>query len=262
MAIVTNPFENSDYSNPVSGSNTAGDTTTGTDFGYGTYLHAVFGVLGANQSGTLDLAYIVMPKAAGTATLTASVQDSADALATLVTAVIPAVTTSGPKPIVSLTAQGSQTIAGTSLPLLHVVGSNGSYVLAHDSVANLATANAEVTGFSPAGDSETYALKLNGSPTPAQITTIIADINASSATDGVLALVPTADIAALVPGYQIELTATTSKSGDQNIGFDFTQETNVAGVTVSDIVAVPEPASIGLLMGASGLILGRRKRKA
>jgi hypothetical protein len=165
-------------------------------------------------------------------------------------------------PIVNLTAQGSQTIGGTSLPLLHVVGANGSYVSAHDSVASLATANAEVTGFNPATDAETYALKLSGSLTPTQIATIITDINVSSATDGVLALLPTADVAALAPGYQIELTATTSKSADQNIGFDFSQETNIAGVTVTDVIAVPEPASIGLLMGASGLLLGRRKRNA
>jgi hypothetical protein len=172
-------------------------------------------------------------------------------------------------PIVSLTAQGSQggSYTGNLLPLLHVVGSNGSYVPAFDHGVNTATGAAEVIGFSPATDNETYALKLVGlSSTPAtaaiQIAQIITDINAASGTDGVLALLPTADVASIAPGYQIELTATTSKSGDQSFGFDFSQETNVGGITVSDIVAVPEPTTIGLLLGASSLLLGRRKRNA
>lgn len=170
-------------------------------------------------------------------------------------------------PIVNLTAQGSQLADYTNtLPLLHVTGHNGSYTPAYDHNVNNANGVAEVTGFSPANDAETYALKLaglssNSNTAAAQIATIITDINANSATDGVLAVLPTPDVAALAPGYQIELTAT-STSADQSLGFDFTQETNVAGVTVTDVMAVPEPASIGLLMGASGLLLGRRKRKA
>jgi hypothetical protein len=174
-------------------------------------------------------------------------------------------TTTSAKPLVSLTAEGSQ-LAGygsNTIPLLHVVGSNGGYIAAHDGGLSTATGDANVTGFSPATDNETYALKFSNTLSGLQITALITEINLNSATDGLLAVVPTADIAALFPGYQIELTATTSKSASQDLGFDFSGATSVAGLTVTDVAAVPEPVSAAtLLLGASGLLLGRRKRNA
>jgi hypothetical protein len=166
-------------------------------------------------------------------------------------------------PIVSLTAEGSQ-VAGyghNTLPTLTVVGSHGSYVAANDAASGT-SADVEVTGFNPATDNEVYALKLSGAG--GNIGNIISEINASNT--GVTAEVPTSDVSALFPGYQIELVAKTgSQSGDQDLGIDLsglTENSTPGTVTLADIAAVPEPASIGLLMGASGLLMGRRKRKA
>jgi hypothetical protein len=273
-ADATAPFEDFNESQPIPGSNTNGDTNTGADFGFGTYLRGVFAITGANQASTLDLAYVVVPQPAsatsGHFTVNGSIAESTSGSAIPVNGTFPApvVTTSAGHPIVSLTAQGSQVAgySGNLLPQLHVVGSNGAYVPAFDHSVNNAIGQAEVIGFVPANDNETYGLKLVGlssdAPTAAaQIATIITDINAGLG--GVTALVPTSDVAAIFPGYQIELKGNIGNlTADQSLGFDFTQETNVAGITVSDVAAVPEPASIaGLVLGAS-MLLGRRKRTA
>lgn len=162
-------------------------------------------------------------------------------------------------PIVSLTAEGSQ-VSGyghNTLTTLHVQGANGKYFPAADTGVSAATADVEVTGFSPATDNEVYALEITGSTA---IANIIAEINASNT--GVIASVPTADVASIFPGYQIELVAKPgSTSSDQDLGIDLTGLTE-SGVTLAAVAAVPEPASAALLFGAAGLFLGRRKRNA
>jgi hypothetical protein len=64
--------------------------------------------------------------------------------------------------------------------------------------------------------------------------------------------------------YDVVIGIPSVNGGTSVLGLDLTQDTNLpAGLTVTDIGAVPEPASAaGLLIGASGLLLGRRKRKA
>jgi hypothetical protein len=64
--------------------------------------------------------------------------------------------------------------------------------------------------------------------------------------------------------YDVVIGIPSVNGGTSVLGLDLTQDTNLpAGLTVTDIAAVPEPASAaGLLIGASGLLLGRRKRKA
>ena len=50
-------------------------------------------------------------------------------------------------------------------------------------------------------------------------------------------------------------------SADNFLDFDLTKETTVAGLVVTDIAVVPEPASLGML-GLAGLALVvRRTRK-
>jgi hypothetical protein len=151
----------------------------------------------------------------------------------------------------------------------------GSYTPGFANNVNNGTGNATdftaVSGFT-AGDQEVYALKLKvgtGTPTSTQISSIVSDISAETGT-GVSTvanlLSPSAglatQIAGLFPGYDLMLTVTTG-SATPFLGFDFSQETNVAGVVVTDIAVVPEPASAAvLLIGASSLMLGRRKRTA
>jgi len=129
---------------------------------------------------------------------------------------------------------------------------------------------AAISGFA-AGDQEIYALKLlvgGTAPTTTQMNSIVADIGGQSG-DGVNTVAsligsPTGlagQIAGLFPGYDLMLTVT-SGSATPFLGFDFSQETNVAGVVVTNIAAVPEPASAAILLIGSGLILGRRKRNA
>jgi hypothetical protein len=129
-----------------------------------------------------------------------------------------------------------------------------------------------ISGFA-AGDQEIYALKLlvgGTAPTTTQMNSIVADIGGQSATDGVSTVAsliggPTGlagQIAGLFPGYDLMLTVT-SGTTTPFLGFDFSQETNVAGVVVTNIAAVPEPASAAvLLIGSASLLLGRRKRNA
>jgi hypothetical protein len=128
-----------------------------------------------------------------------------------------------------------------------------------------------ISGFA-AGDQEIYALKLlvgGSTPTSTQISTIVTDIGGQSG-DGVSTvanLLSTSgnslatQIATLFPGYDLLLSVTTG-TATPFLGFDFTQETNVAGVVVTNIAAVPEPASAAILLIGSSLLMGRRKRNA
>ena len=129
---------------------------------------------------------------------------------------------------------------------------------------------AQVSGFA-AGDQEIYALKLlvgGTAPTTTQMNSIVADIGGQTG-DGVSTVAsliggPTGlagQIAGLFPGYDLMLTVT-SGTATPFLGFDFSQETNVAGVVVTNIAAVPEPASAAILLIGSSLLLGRRKRNA
>jgi hypothetical protein len=131
---------------------------------------------------------------------------------------------------------------------------------------------AAISGFA-ATDQEIYALKLlvgTAAPTSTQISQIVTDIAAQS-DDGVSSvanlLSPAGNalatqISDAFPGYDLMLVVNAgSGSATPYLGFDFTQEVNVPGVVVTDIVAtVPEPAGSTVpLIAVSGLLLGRRK---
>ena len=127
-----------------------------------------------------------------------------------------------------------------------------------------------ISGFA-AGDQEIYALKLlvgSSAPTTTQMNSIVADI-AGQTGDGVSTVASllgspsglAGQIAGLFPGYDLMLTVT-SGTATPFLGFDFSQETNVPGVVVTNIAAVPEPASAAILLIGSSLLLGRRKRNA
>jgi hypothetical protein len=153
----------------------------------------------------------------------------------------------------------------------------GSYIPGFANAVSGATAGtgaiadfAAISGFA-AGDQEIYALKLlvgSSTPTTTQMNSIVADIAGQSG-DGVSTVAsligsPTGlagQIAGLFPGYDLMLTVS-SGSATPFLGFDFSQETNVGGVVVTNIAAVPEPASAAILLIGSSLLLGRRKRNA
>ena len=153
---------------------------------------------------------------------------------------------------------------------INVAGANGSYTPGFASVnasGGATSGYVQISGFNPAADKEVYALKLDiGGATVAQtdsrLSTIVTDINASLATDGVTAsLLTGTTLGSALPTYDIELTSTGTGAAQDILGFNFVGETNIAGVTVTAVAAIPEPASMGLLaLGATGLLAGRRRR--
>ena len=208
------------------------------------------------------------------------------ALTVVVQATGPTGTGTAPHTIISLvaaapTGYGSQLTApagtatfapgtATSTAItVNQVGGPTSYVagFAHVVAATgTAMAFAQVNlGAAPVtGASEIYGLQVlvgGVAPSANQIGQIIQDINAGAATDGVTAMTPTASITAdFGKAFNIELVGTASATSF--LSFDFSSETNVAGVSVANIAAVPEPATaVGLLVGAGSLLLGRRKNR-
>jgi len=175
--------------------------------------------------------------------------------------------------------QGSGNNQGNFVPAsgnnkLTVTGGSGSYTLAQVKAINggtgVANDSVEGNGFNPATDTEEYALDVTGlgSTTPAALAALINGDPNKQAGTGMTA-------SATYPGpgpnpfpaeYNLFLQFTAPPSADNFLGFDFTTANDSslpAGLTVTEVALVPEPASAaGLLIGASGLLLGRRKRKA
>jgi hypothetical protein len=180
-------------------------------------------------------------------------------------------TSPSPHPIVSLAPGGTATY-GPQLGSITVVSTGpGGYVPGSTSFAS-ATTGYVVTSTFNVGDKEVYALKLdsNGVAVPTSSTlnaTIVADINALGAGSNVSAgLVSGSAYAGLFPGYDILLTSTAGYAGPatDQLDIDFSQDTDTAtpGLTVVGAAAVPEPATAaGAVLGAAGLLLGRRKSK-
>jgi hypothetical protein len=182
--------------------------------------------------------------------------------------------TTSPPPTHSIVSLGSSAPTGygntlTTITVTHVSG--GAVMAGYDYLTNtttaMATAVQPVTGFSATDTPQEFALALlvgGVAPTSTQLATIIADINSASSTDGVVASLVPSNFGGVFPaskGFDLMLTSTTTDA-TPNLGFDFSAETNVAGVTVTAVAAVPEPATaVGLLVGAGSLLLGRRKNR-
>jgi hypothetical protein len=122
----------------------------------------------------------------------------------------------------------------------------------------------QIAGFSGT-DPEKFLLKLSGTYTGAgtEDAQLVADINASG-NGTVTATVASADSSLATLGgttWDIELTST---AGFENgyFGFNFSGDTNANGITVTDVAAVPEPATAGLLLVGGLGLLARRRRSA
>ncbi|HEY1922533.1 MAG TPA: PEP-CTERM sorting domain-containing protein [Tepidisphaeraceae bacterium] len=186
---------------------------------------------------------------------------------------------SGSQSIISLTAAsgGAPATYGSSQGTLTVVGSAGSYHVAQATGLSTATGYVEANGFNPATDEEIYALDVtvNGvQANAAQIGTLISAIDGDGQAPisaGVLAASTYAGLPTVTDSnnpfgsqYNLFLDAPIPPSGDNFFGFDLssTNDSNLAGYSVSAVAVVPEPMSLGLLaIGGLGLLSRRNRRK-
>jgi hypothetical protein len=195
-------------------------------------------------------------------------------------------TTTGTNKIVSLLATAGGPPIGTApngygtAPLGTLVvqnaGGPGKYFPGYVSLVSSNTPNGAtsgyvaVTGFLPGDYPEVYALQVEvggATPTASQISTIIGDITNSSSGVASVTTVAGSAYASIFAGYQILITDTTV---DPYFAFDFSSsgsdttdpDSALGPVTVTSIAAVPEPATAaGVILGAAGLLLGRRKNR-
>jgi hypothetical protein len=171
---------------------------------------------------------------------------------------------------------------GTNEGDLQVTGANGKYFPGEMQVTPAATSYLTITGFSPEGDEEIYALDVlvNGTEaTPAQIAILINAINGDGiapVSPGVAAVsgtwaglnLPGSPANPFGPGssspwnlYLDMGNAVDLATGTATyFGWDFSQDPNLVDYTIEQVGVVPEPMSLSLLaLGGVGL-MGRRNR--
>jgi len=150
--------------------------------------------------------------------------------------------------------------AGTAVdPGIEYIGLNvadglngqGSTQFNSDIDALIADINSATLGL---GANSAYSLRSGGTITNAPAAEQIAALGLNAGKSGAAQY----DIIVGVP------TSAATGLGDSFLGLNLANDAALpAGLEVTDIAAVPEPATAaGLLIGASGLLLGRRKRKA
>jgi len=168
-------------------------------------------------------------------------------------------------PIVSLTST-APTNMGSQLAGLTVKGANGKYISSISNVGNIKgistpSGYSNVSGFSstPSNDTEVFLLKLSTSADDSQI---ISDINATPGTSSIN-LVASAVAAGLqgMDGITWDIELVDSAPGAEANGVLAFNLTDVSGVNVTAVDAVPEPATLGLL-ALSGIGLLARRRRA
>jgi hypothetical protein len=201
---------------------------------------------------------------------------TSDSVGTLPVLVIDVVSTSSSHAILSLTSSAPSAY-GSSSGTLTVTGSNGKYTLAQITGLTDVTNYVEATGWNPATDEEIYGLDVlvNGQQANGnQLATLINAINGDSSGDGVSAGVSastTPDVGGFPSSYNLFLTyasptaAVGGPPASDFLGIDLSSgnDSNLVGYSFSEVAAVPEPMTIGLLaVGGVGLMARRNRRKA
>ena len=167
---------------------------------------------------------------------------------------------------------GTFTGPGASNNVLTVVGSNGLYVVAQATgISGGAGTNQgyiAANGFSPATDKEIFALDVEVGGTQAstsQLNTLLTDANSIGGLQAGVSVSTSSPVPNPFPGIYNFFVDYTGVNGDDFLGFDLlsTNDSNLAGYTVSAVAVVPEPMSLGLLaLGGVGLMARRNRRKA
>jgi len=174
-------------------------------------------------------------------------------------------------PIISLTTS-APTSYGSSQGTATLSGHNGSYSVATvGPFAGTATGFIEATLFNPATDEEIYAIDVAGE---SNLAALVSAINNGDSAVSKSLLVTAATSYDGLPGvsgpspfgsqYNLFLDSPVGPgSGSPFLGIDFssTNDSNLSGVTFSEVAVVPEPMTLGLLaLGGLGLMT-RRHRK-
>jgi len=287
-----NAAKSSTYYNLTLGAGTAQDIFAGMEY------HALTSATSVLTFGSTSgsLAYASLASAGGASTkptYTVTVASTNDSITNLPALTInPTVTSGTSNNIISLTSTAPNSNVAPSAygtTSLGTVTANGSGT--KFTAGTLALSPVKATGFvngvlnsSPtAGSPEVYALDIEssggGTTAPGDLATIAAamqtalntQLGAGSATvstswtgtapfNGVN---PFPGGPAGTPGYDvfIAITANNPNLANNFLGFDLTEGGSFSTDTVAAVALVPEPASAAfILVGASSLLLGRRKR--
>lgn len=158
--------------------------------------------------------------------------------------------------------QGNYTPLGAATSTLTVTGAANVYSAGFIKTLTAGTnAGYTATGGFSGGNLEIYLLHLSSSAADAQL---VADINGNNT--GVVASLAANDPTVANLGgiaWDIELKFAAPGAGENgNFGFNFAGDSNATGITVTDIAAVPEPATAGLLLVGGLGLLARRRRTA
>jgi hypothetical protein len=180
---------------------------------------------------------------------------------------------SGPTgvPIISYGSTTPGAAYGSQVASLTVTGHNGSYAVASEAISPASSDGyVAFAGFSPATDEEIFALDVlvNGTQaTSSELATLVTAINAgdSSVTASTGVVASTSSPAPDPFGAQYNLFLDPQGNSAGFLGLDLlgSNDSSLAGYSVSAVAVVPEPMTLGLLaLGGVGLMARRRNRKA
>jgi hypothetical protein len=184
--------------------------------------------------------------------------------------------------IISLTSTAPTNTAPTayganSLGTVTATGTGASYK-AGTLVLGTATGTGFVNGVlsgTPSTPTEIYALDIEnaagGTGVPSDLAAIVSAMNTQLGAGGSASLTPPSSNPfpagpAGTPGYDVYITLnglTQAQLSSDFLGFDLTEGASFSTDKVAAVALVPEPTSAAfLLVGASGMLMGRRRRNA